>query len=110
VASRSTQSLGVIMEDPRKVECATHGWQDESFVCRHIFESLHSGTPVGFHWPADSGQLHPDAWCSGCEEQRAAGDGEWSEELTKMLDIKLLCGACYERAKDIWQRGSKVSQ
>jgi hypothetical protein len=41
------------MSNNSKVQCETHGWQEESFVCQHIATSLQTGVPVGFHWPAD---------------------------------------------------------
>jgi hypothetical protein len=93
-----------------KVKCATHGWQDESFVCQHIVESLHTGAAVGFHWPAGSESLHPDAWCSACESARVSAGGDWTPEVEKLLNIKLLCGACYDHAKGIWSRGYKAAQ
>lgn len=98
------------MSEPGKIECETHGWQDETFVCQHIVESLHTGVPVGFHWPEDATELHPDAWCSACESARIEAGGEWTEEVEQQLNIKLLCGACYEHAKDIWSNGRKVTQ
>lgn len=93
-----------------KVECATHGWQDESFVCQHIVASLHTGSPVGFHWPSASESLHPDAWCSACQAARVSAGGDWTPEVEELLNIKLLCGACYEHAKSIWSRGYKAVQ
>jgi hypothetical protein len=98
------------MSEVRKVKCAVHGLQDEAFVCTHIVQSLHTGTPVGFHWPADSDQIHPDAWCSHCEDARIVAGGDWTPEVNEQLDIQLLCGSCYEFAKSIWARGKKVVQ
>ena len=88
-----------------KIRCGVHGLQDESFVCQHIMGSLHTGTPVGFHWSAASTAKHPDAWCTACDEARSVAGGEWSPEVEEQLGIKLLCGACYERAKSIWSGG-----
>jgi hypothetical protein len=98
------------MSEDRKVKCSTHGWQSEAFVCQHIFESLHTGIPVGFHWPEGSDSLHPDAWCSDCESARLEAGGEWTEEVEAILGVKLLCGACYEHAKSIWANGRKATQ
>ena len=98
------------MEQPGKVKCAAHGWQDEAFVCQHIVESLHSGMPVGFHWPSDSHQRHPDAWCTECDARRTKAGGDWSDELNEMLGIRLVCGACYDHAKRIWEKGRKETQ
>jgi hypothetical protein len=96
------------MTENHKVKCASHGWQDESFVCQHIIESLHTKVPVGFHWPAESTSLHPDAWCSGCEQARINAGGDWTPEVQEILNIKILCGSCYEHAKSIWSKGYKA--
>jgi hypothetical protein len=89
----------------RQVHCQQHGSQAETFVCQHIASSLHSGRAVGFHWPASSTEPRPDAWCSACEEARVRAGGEWTDEVNALLGVKLLCGACYDAAKRIWQRG-----
>jgi hypothetical protein len=65
---------------------------------------------VGFHWPEDTDKLHPDAWCSVCEQARIDAGGDWTEELEDQLSIKLICGACYENAKGIWEQGRKRHQ
>lgn len=98
------------MSETGKIKCASHGWQAESFVCQHIAQSLHTGVPVGFHWPAGSTAPHPDAWCSSCEAARVEAGGDWTPEVEAKLDIKLLCGACYEHAKSIWSKGYKELQ
>ena len=93
-----------------KVKCDTHGVQDATYVCRHIVGSLHTGVPVGFFWAeAESGR--GDAWCAACEAARVADGGDdWTEELMKILDVKILCGSCYDYAKDIAFRGGKLTQ
>jgi hypothetical protein len=84
------------------IECATHGPQPETFVCQHIFISLDTKVAVGFHWSREDSGPFPDAWCSECEAARSAGDGEWNDELMKMVGVKLLCAGCYTNAKSIW--------
>jgi hypothetical protein len=98
------------MPKSERVQCLSHGWQEEAFVCQHIAGSLRTGVPVGFHWPAGSTTAHPDAWCTECEESRLAAGGDWTPQVEADLGIQLLCATCYERAKDIWSRGYKVSQ
>jgi len=93
-----------------KVRCNTHGLQEQTFVCEHIVNSMHTGVRVGFHWSRDSDQRRPDAWCSACEEVRIAAGGEWTDEVMKVVNIKVLCGACYDHAKGIWEVGRKVTQ
>jgi hypothetical protein len=94
----------------RQVRCSTHGLQDETLVCEHIVNSMHTGVPVGFHWPGDSTQRRPDAWCTGCDKARVTAGGEWTEEVMKNVNAKVLCGACYDHAKAIWEAGRKVTQ
>jgi hypothetical protein len=79
-------------------------------VCEHIVNSMHTGVPVGFHWPGDSTQRRPDAWCTGCDKARVTAGGEWTEEVMKNVNAKVLCGACYDHAKAIWEAGRKVTQ
>jgi hypothetical protein len=94
----------------RQIRCSTHGLQEETLVCHHIIESMHTGVPVGFYWPAESNQRRPDAWCTACEQARVAAGGEWTDEVMKVVNAKVLCGACYDYAKSIWERGRKVTQ
>lgn len=97
-----------------RVKCDTHGMQEAAYVCQHIVGSMHTGVPVGFHWPESSESRRPDAWCSVCEKARAEaaaqGHDDWTEELMKLVDVQLLCGACYDLAKDIAFRGHKLKQ
>jgi len=87
-----------------------HGLQAQTFVCQHIAQSLHSGIPVGFFWPAEQTEERPDAWCSACEKARIGAGGDWTPEVQQKLGIKLLCGSCYDYAKSICLKGHKVTQ
>jgi hypothetical protein len=86
----------------RTVECRLHGSQEETFVCRHIVDSLYTREAVGFHWPASATEPRPDAWCSECEQARIEAGGEWTDEAMSFASIQLLCGACYDTAKGMW--------
>ena len=98
------------MSETRKISCDVHGWQDMTFVCQHVAQSLRTGVPVGFHWSRESAACRPDAWCSACDEARIEAGGDWTPEVEKKLGIKLLCGVCYDEAKGIWLSGRKVTQ
>lgn len=98
------------MSDPQKINCQVHGWQEQTFVCQHIAQSLHTGIPVGFYWSSESNQTRPDAWCSECEKARVEVGGDWTPEVEEKLRVKLLCGACYDYAKTIWSDGRKITQ
>lgn len=81
------------------VECCEHGKQQATYVCQHIVQSLRDGKPRGF-WSSEESleNPRPDSWCSACEDvvNRA---GEWNDESEAFAGVKLLCGACYDRAK-----------
>ncbi|MDX1757165.1 MAG: hypothetical protein R3175_14000 [Marinobacter sp.] len=81
------------------VECCKHGRQQATFVCQHIVQSLQDGKPRGFWWSQESpDNPRPDAWCSECEEV-VNRVGEWNDESEAFAGVRLLCGACYDRAK-----------
>ncbi len=92
-----------------KIHCGTHGWQERTFVCQHILQSLYTGIPVGFCWSSEQSDPRPDAWCSTCEKARQEAGGDWTPEVQEKLGVKLLCGACYDYAKSVWLNGRKVS-
>lgn len=96
------------MNDEQKyVECSEHGKQQETFVCQHIIETLEDGKARGFWWANDPENPRPDAWCSECEKKVQASNGEWNDENEAFAGVKLLCGACYDRAKEINLSSSK---
>jgi hypothetical protein len=79
-----------------KVQCATHGESNETFVCTHLHGDA---AGLGFNRDEPSADnLHPDAWCDNCELIRAAHDG-WNDHSQKLAKISLLCAGCYERAR-----------
>jgi hypothetical protein len=77
-----------------KVRCATHGETEATYVCR--------GNSVGFRWPADTGLSRPDAWCWECNEFCRSEAGEWTEKALEFVQVSVLCGGCYDRARAIW--------
>lgn len=88
--------------DPRDqtVECPEHGTGQATFVCSHVAASLRTGVPVGFFTSA-SDNPRPDAWCSACEERLQRADGEWTEETEAFAGVTLICGGCYDRAREL---------
>jgi hypothetical protein len=81
---------------PDKIQCATHGECNQTFVCTHL---LGESAGLGFNRdePGEDNPF-PDAWCDDCELIRAAHGG-WNEESDKLVKISLLCSGCYERAR-----------
>lgn len=86
-------------EETAYIECREHGKQQAAYVCRHIVQSLGDGKPRGF-WSSEASpdNPRPDSWCSECEEM-VNRVGEWNDESEAFAGVKLLCGACYDRAK-----------
>lgn len=90
------------MSDPANlIECDEHGKQQATHVCQHIVQTLVDGDPRGFWWANDPDSPRPDAWCSECEAKVQETGGEWNDENEPFAGVKLLCGACYDKAKDI---------
>lgn len=86
----------------RLVECEEHGAQQATFVCRHLVESLRSSTPVGYVAAENTPENpRPDAWCAACEDMRLREGGEWNDRTDAALGVTLLCGACYDRVRDL---------
>lgn len=83
------------------IECCEHGKQQATFVCQHIVQTLVDKKPRGF-WSAEGSEnSRPDSWCSECEAKVQETNGEWNDESETFADIKLMCGSCYDRAKEI---------
>ncbi|MCA6124681.1 hypothetical protein J6500_22710 [Bradyrhizobium sp. WSM 1704] len=83
-----------------EVRCATHGLQQATFVCQHIADGLLTRNRVGFFWTDETPENpRPDAWCSACNDRVQATNGDWIGEALAHLEVKTLCGACYDMAK-----------
>lgn len=83
------------------VQCSEHGLQEETYVCKHLVLSLRTDEVIGFYW---SSKPRGDAWCATCEKVRIAeggSSGDWNERSEAFADIKILCGACYDRVRAI---------
>ncbi len=93
----------------RSVECDEHGPQEATFVCQHIVKGLRESVPYGFWWADDPGNARPDAWCTACNEVVAETGGEWTAAAEAFAGVKLLCGACYDRARAMNLGSSDVS-
>jgi hypothetical protein len=84
--------------------------QQETFVCQHIVDGLVHKRRVGFFWtPCNAGNPRPDAWCSACNERNSSAGGEWAGKALEHLQPKVLCGACYDVAKQFHMGGDPWS-
>jgi hypothetical protein len=80
-------------------KCEEHGTQEETFVCKHLRQSLRTGEKVGFYWASEP---RGDAWCEACEQVRLAeggATGDWNERSEAFAQITILCGLCYDRVR-----------
>lgn len=88
------------MADQRElVSCGMHGVRPAAFVCRHVLESLRTGSRVGFHTP-DGAEDDDQAWCDACEQVRAR-KGEWNDRSEAYADIQLICIDCFQQARKL---------
>jgi hypothetical protein len=92
------------------VRCTAHGNQQATLVCQHIFDGLAHRKRVGFFWTiCDPDNPRPDAWCVACEERVRATNGDWIDQSLEHLQPKVLCGACYDLAKEFHLGGNPWS-
>ena len=74
-----------------KLKCGTHGWQEETLVCRHIVESLKDGTPRGFCWNKSD-----DTWEAICEDCNNLSPDEFAASAADL--VQTLCFGCFRDA------------
>lgn len=84
------------------IRCHEHGEQDETFVCQHIVTGLNKAKHVGFFTASGPTKKRPDAWCSECNERVARSGGEWVGAALENVNAQLLCGICYDQARDFY--------
>jgi hypothetical protein len=83
----------------KTVACGTHGHGEQTFICEHLVTQPEQ--PWFSNPPTDEDRW-PDAWCAQCERVFQE-EGEWNDQNSNRLKIKLLCHRCYEslRARSI---------
>lgn len=93
-----------------KANCSTHGEQQRTYVCQHIYAGLVARQRVGFFWTSfDPDNPRPDAYCTECEMRVRKTDGEWIDETLEHLQPKILCGLCYDLAREFHTGGNPWS-
>lgn len=83
------------MQDRDKIACAEDGEGYEAFVCKHLFENP---AQQWYSREPSSENPWPDAWCGACDKVFMR-DGEWTDENSACIEIKLICHHCYERRR-----------
>jgi len=74
------------------VECEIHGRGQQSYICEHLLAFPRQ------EWFSDEPSERnpwPDAWCAECDKIFQTR-GEWNDENSARLKIKLVCHRCYE--------------
>lgn len=90
-----------------RIQCNVHGTQDETYVCQHIADGLAARKRVGFFWTTEQlDNPRPDAYCTDCNTRAAANGGEWVGDAMEHLNPQVLCGACYDLAKQFHMGGN----
>lgn len=81
-------------DEPKQIECATHGNGFSTYVCEHLVAN------PAQEWFSEQSEdsKWPDAWCSTCNSYFLE-EGEWNEKNEAKLKIKLLCHFCYEKKR-----------
>lgn len=94
--------LSAVGDKTKRVECKLHGEGYATFVCHH----LQTGVACGYvaSGDPDDDDPCPDAWCSACEEVRAA-EGEWNDTSEGFAQVSLACSGCYN---DIRLRNARL--
>ena len=75
-----------------RVECASHGSREATYVCQHLVSGEGSGFNYA-HDEEDPDELWPGAWCDACERVLDA-EGEWNDRSEAFARIRLLCDGC----------------
>jgi len=84
------------MHQEKTVHCERHGDRRQAFLCGHLLRRKN----LGFFFDMnDRSNPHPDAWCGACERRRQEDGGQWSDASEAALDVRLVCGDCYEEIK-----------
>jgi hypothetical protein len=87
----------------RVVKCGTHGNAGPAIVCCHIRLETDA---VGFNEePVTPEEPEPMAWCDHCETMRAE-IGEWTDQVDKFADMRVVCEICYMRLRANHMRGA----
>lgn len=79
-------------EPAQAIDCNLHGAGHATYVCEHLVADPKQ------QWFSDEpspANPWPDAWCSRCDEAYQE-QGEWNDNNSGFIKIKLLCHRCYE--------------
>jgi hypothetical protein len=90
-------------DEDRWIDCLEHGSTVATYVCQHLATGQGQGFHVGLD-PDAPDALWPDAWCDACETVLSK-KGEWNDAPVAHADFRLICSACYQKARLLnWPR------
>ena len=81
--------------DDDSVTCESHGRSPATYMCGHLAENPVQRWHGNVRTPDNA---WPDAWCDRCNAAFLR-DGEWTDENSQGLNLKIFCCGCYEHAK-----------
>jgi hypothetical protein len=99
IRQSALEELVDAMSDAQTVQCNRHGNTRAAYVCSHLLQGSNHGFFASEDDPDDP---YPDAWCAACEkirETHAGSDGAWNEQSEALIEVKLVCGECYQEIK-----------
>lgn len=73
------------------LKCGTHGRQKQTYVCKHIIETLEDGEPRGFYW--DYSENAHEAICKACND---LDEVAFQKAMTDTM--RELCYGCFREA------------
>ena len=76
------------------LHCASHGAQEQTFVCRHIIATLKDGEPRGFFWNRADDAF--EAVCTTCNDMTPDAAAAAGPDL-----VQSLCYGCFRDAASI---------
>jgi hypothetical protein len=82
-----------------RITCGEHGAGLTTYLCQHLCDN------PGQEWVSARPETRnpwPDSWCAECHKMFNLF-GEWNDENSGDLGLKLLCHRCYESA---WSEGT----
>ena len=81
-----------------EIQCGVHGQAQAAYICQHLLATLEDGVPRGAFWCRDEDGCI-NGYCAECSAGLNAAGGEWTEDVTAKLRVKinLICENCFRR-------------
>ena len=81
-------------------QCAVHGQVLRALICQHLLSTLEDRIPRGAFWCRDDNRCI-NGYCAACAARLEATGGEWTEEVTVQLGIKVICEGCFKQIAEL---------